>query len=109
MRELARRTEWQVIGLEPDADKAERSRKMLDAAGLAGRASIHQEALDTLPYTDICSTSSSASRCSPREHQGDQTEILHGAATQGGLAFFGIDDKTTYRRGPLDARANGRT
>jgi outer membrane protein assembly factor BamB len=49
--EIARRTQFHVIGLEPDAAKIAAGRKMLTAAGLyATRVTLHHGPLDRLPY-----------------------------------------------------------
>ncbi|MDD4871760.1 MAG: PQQ-binding-like beta-propeller repeat protein [Kiritimatiellae bacterium] len=49
--ELAKRTEMQIIGIEPDAQKVAAARKALDAAGLYGkRVTVDQGNLDHLPY-----------------------------------------------------------
>ncbi|MBN1855235.1 MAG: PQQ-binding-like beta-propeller repeat protein, partial [Pirellulales bacterium] len=49
--ELAKRTDLQIIGLEPDADQVAKARKALDAAGLYGsRVTIHHGPLERLPY-----------------------------------------------------------
>lgn len=49
--DLASRTRLQVIGLEPDGEKCRKVRALLDAAGLAGRATMHEGSLEKLPYT----------------------------------------------------------
>jgi len=49
--ELARRTDLQVVVVEPDAAKAQAARASLNKAGLYGiRASVHHGGLDDLPY-----------------------------------------------------------
>ncbi len=49
--EIARRSQFQVIGLEADPAQAEKARRVLSQAGLYGtRISIHQAPLDKLPY-----------------------------------------------------------
>jgi len=49
--ELARRTNLQVVVVEPDADKARAARRALSKAGLYGiRASVHHGGFDDLPY-----------------------------------------------------------
>jgi outer membrane protein assembly factor BamB len=49
--EIARRSELQVIGLEPDAAKVTEARRVLREAGLYGtRITIHHGPLDKLPY-----------------------------------------------------------
>ena len=50
-REIAKRSRFKVIGVEPDADKVAAARKMLTDAGLYGnRVVIHQGPIDKLPY-----------------------------------------------------------
>ena len=49
--ELASRTDLQIVGVEPDANKVATSRKALDTAGYYGaRVTIHHGPLDKLPY-----------------------------------------------------------
>lgn len=49
--EIARRSQFQVVGVEPDAAHASEARRRLLQAGLCGtRISIHHGALDRLPY-----------------------------------------------------------
>jgi len=49
--ELARRTELQIIGVEPDAEKVVAARRALDAAGVYGvRIVVDHGPLDRLPY-----------------------------------------------------------
>ena len=50
--ELAQRTKWQLVIVEPDAGKVAAARRTLDAAGLAGRVAIHHGPLESLPYSD---------------------------------------------------------
>lgn len=91
--ELAKRTNWQVIGREPDAGKAARSRAMLDAAGLAGRAAIHHGALDALPYTDYLFNVIAG------ESSVETRRVLR---PEGGVAISGMMPESVFRRGPLD-------
>lgn len=51
--ELARRTQLKVIGVESDAVKADKARRLLDKAGLSGRVAIHHQATSNLPYTSF--------------------------------------------------------
>jgi outer membrane protein assembly factor BamB len=49
--EIARRSQFQVIGLEPDSAQAATARRLLSQVGLYGtRISIHQGPLEKLPY-----------------------------------------------------------
>jgi outer membrane protein assembly factor BamB len=51
--ELAKRTDLQIIGIEPDPSKVQAARKALDAAGLYGsRVVIDQGDLSALPYSN---------------------------------------------------------
>ena len=51
--ELARRTELNIIGVEPDPEKVRAARQALDAAGLYGeRVTIDQGNLAALPYSN---------------------------------------------------------
>ena len=50
-REIAKRSRFRVIGVEPDAEKVAAARKMLTDAGLYGnRVVIHHGSVDKLPY-----------------------------------------------------------
>ncbi len=50
-REIAKRSQFRVIGVEPDAQKVSAARKMLTDAGLYGnRVVIHHGPIDKLPY-----------------------------------------------------------
>ncbi|MDD4868997.1 MAG: PQQ-binding-like beta-propeller repeat protein, partial [Kiritimatiellae bacterium] len=49
--EIARQSQMQIIGIEPDASKVSTARKLLAEAGLYGaRISIHEGDLNKLPY-----------------------------------------------------------
>lgn len=51
--ELARRTRLQVIVVEPDAEKVDALRRVLDSSGLYGtRVAVHHGPLEKLPYAD---------------------------------------------------------
>ena len=52
VQELARRTQLQVIGLDPDARKVKQVRRRLVDAKLYGRAVVHHGSGETLPYGD---------------------------------------------------------
>ncbi|MCX7886441.1 MAG: PQQ-binding-like beta-propeller repeat protein [Verrucomicrobiae bacterium] len=52
--ELAKRTELQIIGIEPDPKKVAIARRALDAAGFYGaRVTVDCGLLDRLPYSDF--------------------------------------------------------
>lgn len=49
--EIARRSQFQVVGIEPDGEQVALARQLLKKAGLYGtRIAIHQGPLDKLPY-----------------------------------------------------------
>lgn len=51
--ELAKRSELKIYGIEPDAAKAEQSRRVLAATGMYGtRVTIHCAELDGIPYSN---------------------------------------------------------
>ena len=51
--ELAKRTELQICGIEPDLQKAQAARRALDAAGLYGaRVSVEHGDLTRVPFSD---------------------------------------------------------
>lgn len=98
--ELALRTEWRIIGVEPDAEKAQRSRRLVHATGLAGSVAIHQGPLDSLPYSDylfnvIVHDTLAEGKACPSPLAAVQ-RVLRPC---GGLVFFGKD---VLRRGPLE-------
>jgi len=99
--ELARRTNWQVIGREPEAEKAARSRRILDAAGLAGRAVIHHGPLDPLPYTD-CLFNVVTGDFVAGALAGPRAEAQRVLRPDGGVAVFGPAAGDIVRRAPLD-------
>lgn len=49
--ELARRTGLEIVAVESDAEKANKARRLLDAAGFSNRAVVHHHAGGKLPYT----------------------------------------------------------
>jgi len=49
--ELARRSKLKIVGVVPDADAADKARRLLDRAGLSGRVTVHQCAGGRLPFT----------------------------------------------------------
>ncbi len=48
--ELARRSEFKIVGVEPDARKAARAQQALANAGLLGRVTVHHIPSGELPY-----------------------------------------------------------
>jgi outer membrane protein assembly factor BamB len=101
--ELARQSELQVVGREPDATKVAESRRALDAAGLYGQVAIHQGTLDELPYTDyLFNLVVSDSLVVDRAFAGPREEALRVLRPAGGVAIFGLRERDLVRRAPLE-------
>jgi len=89
--ELARRTPLEIIGVEPDADRASEARKLLDEAGLYGRVTIHHHAGGELPYTSyfanviVSDGMVRGGRCP--DYQREMTRILRPC---GGMLALGV-------------------
>ncbi|HYT94083.1 MAG TPA: PQQ-binding-like beta-propeller repeat protein, partial [Gemmataceae bacterium] len=100
--ELARRSELQVIGVEPDAAKVTASRRLLDDAGLSGRVSIHHGPLDRLPYTDyVFNLIVADALAAGGAFAGNRDEVARVLRPHGGVAIFGKKATEVMRRGAL--------
>lgn len=100
--ELAQRSGLQIIGVEPDEAHVASSRRMLDAAGLAGRVSIHHGPLDSLPFGDcVFNLVVSDSAALGSELAGDSQEAQRVLRPHGGVLVLGLSDSKLVRRGPL--------
>ncbi len=102
--ELAQRTDLQIIGVESNATDVAASRRALDAAGLYGRAVIHQTAADQkLPYTDyvfnLVVDGSLGGGAGMPDARDEANRVLR---PNGGVAIFGTSEDAIVRRGPLD-------
>ncbi|OAI49976.1 hypothetical protein AYO44_05970 [Planctomycetaceae bacterium SCGC AG-212-F19] len=103
VHEIARRSNLQVIGREPDADRAAASRRALDAAGLSHRVSIHTGSLDALPYTDcLFNVVVSDSLAATGKVTGSHDEALRVLRPHGGVAVFGMTERDIVRRPALE-------
>lgn len=94
--ELARRSEFQIVGVEADATKAAQARQALAQAGLLGRVSVHHVPGDKLPYPPyfanlIVSDGAVVSGKLPA----DWSEIRRVLRPYGGLVMFGGERLTT--------------
>jgi outer membrane protein assembly factor BamB len=100
--ELAKRSDLQVIGREPDAGKATVSRRVIDAAGLYGnRVSIHHGALDTLPYSEYLFNLVVSDALVDDRFTGSRDEAQRVLRPCGGVALFGKNERDIVRRAPL--------
>jgi len=103
LQELARRTEWQLIGLETDAAKVESLRRTLCNAGLSGRVTILHGSLESLPFTEYLfnaiASDSLVSQGKLPLKQGAYEKFLR---PHGGTAFTTLNEKGIVRRGALD-------
>ncbi len=94
--ELAGCEAGQVVGIEPDAAKADQARRMLFSLGLASKTTIVTAPLDKLPFSDYTFNLVIAAAPCPRE------EVTRVTRPHGGLAVFDRTLKDTVRRPKLD-------
>jgi len=89
--ELARRTKFRIIGVEPDAQKAAASRDALRQLGLYGdRVVIHTGSLDALPYCPyFANLIVSDAMLLTGKLSTDATELFRMLRPQGGTAVLG--------------------
>ncbi len=84
--ELARRTQMIIIGVEEDADKVAFARNAMDAAGLAGRVTIHHRSGQKLSYTSFfANLIVSDAAISSGKLPATADDVLHLARPYGGL------------------------
>ncbi|MCA9248260.1 MAG: PQQ-binding-like beta-propeller repeat protein, partial [Planctomycetales bacterium] len=94
VHELARQTEWRLVGLESDPQLVAHSRAVLRQAGLYGRAAIVQGSLAELPFADrlmnlvvtVPSSAEGDARC-------PHSEIERVLRPEGGVALLGVNDE----------------
>jgi outer membrane protein assembly factor BamB len=95
--ELARKTEFRVVGVEPDPAKVARSRKALAEAGLYGRAVVHALRPDgELPYTDYLFNLVVVEGAARRD------EVMRVTRPEGGAAVFLRSSREVVRREALE-------
>ena len=105
--ELAKRTDLQIYGIEPDAKKAEASRQALDAAGLFGsRVCIDTYAYDKIPYADyFADLIVSESALVSAELPGNAKEAFRMLKPLGGTICIGQPDAAKGKVKPLSKSA----
>lgn len=97
--ELLRLSELKIVCIETDPAAAIAARKLLDTAGLYGRAVVHQLEKDgQLPYTDYMFNLVVANG----KHSYKKDEIMRVLRPHGGAAVLGRSDEDILRRGPLE-------
>ncbi|WP_020471173.1 outer membrane protein assembly factor BamB family protein [Zavarzinella formosa] len=94
--ELAMCSPGQVVGIEPDADKADEARRTLRTRELADRTTIINAPLDKLPFSDYTFNLVIVEAPCPRE------EVIRVTRPHGGLAVFDHEFKDTVRRPKLE-------
>lgn len=101
--EIARRSEFNVVGVERDATLIATARERIEAAGLAGRVSFHTaDSVGKLPFTDyLFNLVVDASSLSGGERWPDDAEIKRVTRPGDGVAILGADKADTFRRYPL--------
>ncbi len=90
--ELARRTNLQIVGIEPDPAKVQAARKAFDAAGLYGtRVAIDQGDPSALPYSDyFANLIVSDSLLLTGKIPGDATQLARHLKPCGGVICLGM-------------------
>ncbi len=94
--EIASRSEFKIVGVEPDGAKAAAAREALAKAGLLGRVTVHHLPQGKLPYPKyfanlVVSDGTVVSGKLPA----DWSEILRVLRPHGGVAMFGSRQLTT--------------
>ncbi len=98
--ELAQRSELKIVAVDTDAGRAEKARRLIDAAGLYGRIAVHHVAGDRLPYTSyFADVVVSDGVLYGRRYPGNQKELLRVLRPCGGVLILGA---------PVDAAGDGR-
>ena len=103
--ELAKQTDWMIYGIEESAQKVEKARKALSAAGLYGaRVCVNQGSLTTLPYPNyfanviVCETGLLSGKLPT-----PPKELLRVLKPHGGVAYVGQPDSAKGRGKALSA------
>ena len=94
--ELALRTDLQIIAVEPDADKVEKARRLLDSIGLYGsRITVHHGPLDKLPYADRTTNLIVSERTlTTGQLPPSIEEVCRVLRPSGGVAWFALPQNT---------------
>ncbi len=95
--ELARRTDFTIIGIEPDPEKVAAARLALDAAGLYGqRVTINQGNLSNLPYSNyFANLIVSDSLLLTGQIPGNPEELVRHLKPCGGAICLGVSANTS--------------
>jgi outer membrane protein assembly factor BamB len=103
--ELAKRTNLQIVGLEPDLTKVQAARKALDAAGLYGsRVVIDQGDPSTLPYSNyFANLIVSDSLLLTGKIPGDAGRLARHLKPCGGVICLGVPAGKPGKEGPVSA------
>ncbi len=89
--EIAQRTRFRIVGVEPDAKRVARARERLGKAGLLGtRIAIHHRGMEKLPYPDRFANLviSGKTVVSGRSKPPPATEVLRVLRPCGGVVLF---------------------
>ncbi len=103
--ELAKRTNLQIVGIEPDASKVQAARKALDVAGLYGaRVVIDQGDPSALPYSNyFANLIVSDSLLLTGEIPGDAGRLARHLKPCGGVACLGVPAGKLGKQSPVSA------
>ncbi len=105
--ELAKRTNLQIVGIEPDVSKVQAARKALDAAGLYGaRVVIDQGDPSALPYSNyFANLIVSDSLLLTGKIPGDAGRLTRHLKPCGGVICLGVPAGKLGKPGPVSAGA----
>ncbi|MFV2066148.1 MAG: PQQ-binding-like beta-propeller repeat protein [Pirellulales bacterium] len=105
--ELAKRTEWMIYVVDPDAGRVARARKALDEAGVYGaRVCVDQWPLDKIPYADyFANLVVSESALVHGELPANSAEMFRMLKPVGGKAILGQPSERPGVSGTLEVKA----
>ncbi len=99
--ELARRSKLNIVGVVPDADAADKTRRLLDRAGLSGRVTVHTSHDGRLPFTSyFANLVVSDGTLRGRQLPDNPREVTRVLRPYGGLLLLGApaDSRDRMRR-----------
>lgn len=100
--ELARQSEMKIVIREKDQAKADHAKALLSRAALYGRISVHQGALDKMPYTDyLFNLVLHGGLMTRAAYGGNRDEAGRVVAPLRGVALLGAAPTDVYRRPAL--------
>jgi len=107
--DLARKTEWSIVGVETDAERIDEVRPIIDSAGLYGnRITIQQiDKLQSLPFSDylfnvvVTDSVFGTKTFAKSRWKNLRSEIERITRPISGVAFFDLSKEKPFRRKPI--------